>query len=221
MRTRRIHHLTSTLLLSAACTASPLGTEQGDEAGEGPQIPADACENPAEDPGWGSLDRNSDGALSPEDLEPGEAAVQAIWIDASGTKTVWRQIAQSASIWHGDGNGDLSRYGVWLTLQHPEDLQELYTTAVFEGPVDGIAEPGSFPRLSANWDIAYRERGGSNEDEAGVVELSEVEGELATGSVPAPSGPIQIIDYLRQAPSGDFICVQAIAFRAIDAEFSH
>lgn len=199
------------LLAAAACAADPATTEGGDPAN-------DACENPADDPGLGSLDRDLDGMLTVEDLEPGQAAMQAIWTDPSGAQTVWRQVSSTASIWHGDGNGDLTRYGVWLPLEHPENMGELYMTAVFEGPVDGITEPGSFTRVSTNWDIAFMERGGSNETEPGSIEITEFQGDLASGTVAEPSGPIEIFDYLLQAPSGDVLCVQAIAFREMAIE---
>ena len=146
--------------------------------------------------------------------------MQAIWTDSSGSKTVWRQVSSTADIWHGDGLGDLSRYGVWLPLEHP-DGGTLYTTTVFEGPVDGITEPGTFERVASTWDIAFLERGGSNDDTPGAVELSYVQGDVASGTVSEPSGPIEIIDYLAGAPSGDVLCVQGIVFREITAEFSH
>lgn len=218
-------------LATAACSPAPVGSEdsdadsntttsEGDEAGNTALL-EEACDSPADDPGWGSLDRDSDGALTVDDLEPGEAAMQAIWTAPSGTKTVWRQVSTTANVWHGDGNGDQTRYGVWLPLTDPENMQPLYTTAVFEGPIDGVAEAGSFTRVASSWDIAYLERGGSNETEPGAVEFSYVEGDIASGSVSAPSGPIEIIDYIQQAPSGDIVCVQAIVFREISAEFTH
>ena len=200
---------------TTACAADPMTSEDGTDGGN---VVGDACESPTDDPGLGSLDRNLDGMLGIDDLDPGQAAVQAIWTDASGTKTVWRQVSSTASIWHGDGNGDLTRYGVWLPLEHPEDMGTLYTTAVFQGPVEGISAPGSFTRVSTNWDIAYIERGGQNDSEPGSIEITEVSGELGSGTVAGSSGPIEIIDYLAQAPSGDVVCVQAIAFRELVIE---
>ncbi|MCA9699531.1 MAG: hypothetical protein KC431_18535, partial [Myxococcales bacterium] len=163
-------------------------------------------------------DRNNDGVFNAEDLDPGEAAVLAIVTDSSGAKTVWRQVTTTAEIWHGDGEGDLTRYGVWLPLVDPESMAQLYTTAVFEGPVEGITAPGSFTRASTNWDLAALERGGSNASTPGTVEISEVSGGLASGFVAEASGAMQIIDYLEQAPTGDFVCVQAMAFREIPLE---
>jgi len=197
----RIHSLSTALLLllTAACAADPAMSEDTESGNL-----ADACEHPADDPG-----------LDVEDLEAGQAAIQAIWTDPSGAKTVWRQVSSTARIWHGDGNGDLTRYGLWLPLLHPEDMGQLYMTAVFEGPVDGITEPGSYMRVSSNWDIAFLEQGGSNAEVPGSIEITEVEGELASGTVSASSGPIEIIDYVRQGPSGDVVCVQAIAFREL------
>ena len=210
--------LTCLLLCVAGCT--PDGGLAGSEGEEGGSALM-PCENPADDLGFGFLDRNSDGMLGPDDLEAGEAAVQAIWIDGSGTKTVLRQVTSDAKIWHGDGLGDLTRYGVWLTLEHPQGLNPLYTTAVFEGPVEGIDAPGSFARVSSNWDLAAIERGGSNEDVAGSIELTLVDGDLASGHVPDASGAIEIIDYLEQAPAGDVVCVQTVVFREITTELAH
>ena len=220
-----IEKLSSALLLfvTAACAADPAMSEDmsedtSDDTSEGGNLAGDACENPADDLGLGSLDLNMDGMLGVEDLEPGQAAMQAIWTDPSGAKTVWRQVSSTAAIWHGDGNGDLTRYGVWLPLEHPENMGQLYTTAVFEGPLDGITEPGSFMRVSSNWDMAFMERGGSSDTEPGSIEITEVQGELASGTVSEPSGPIEIIDYLLQGPSGDVVCVQALAFRELVLE---
>ena len=217
----RLSTLSLTLFACAGPSPGAEGsdTEQSAESTGGEAL--DPCESPVDDLGFGLLDRNMDGELTLDDLEPGEAAVQAVWTDDAGVKTVWRQVSTTANIWHGDALGDQSRYGVWLPLTDPQVDQPLYTTAVFEGPQQGISEPASFARVSSHWDIAYLERGGSNEDEDGSVVLSHVEGDVASGTVSDPSGPIEIIDYLAQAPSGDVVCVQRIVFREISAEFTH
>jgi hypothetical protein len=155
-----------------------------------------------------------DGKLTDADLLDGEATIQMRWLEPGGTGGVTQQTNTAARLIHGSPGTDLPVWAVWFRLDgDPESAAFVW----FYGDGAPVLSAGVGDLWAMAFDVPALEHGGSNYEVQGVVQVTEVGEDLASGYLEGWA-EIDVYDYVAAEPTGERIRIEALAFRKIPAE---